>query len=232
MRLPRAWTLCCIGLGCVGAAGAQPGEWQARAEQALQQALAQRHPEVAAWQVTALADSRQQQRLAERSVMRVAVARTGKRSAVHLWCEGGARPCATVWFAVSGLQAVLSSGRDIRQWHPVVAADFVIRPHDVMNLRCPPLASREDLAGLRTTRALAAGTAVCREFLEMRPAVSRGESVEVRVATAAVTITARAIAQEDAALGQTVRIRRSDSAVPILATVTGAGQVSIGDPNE
>lgn len=232
MTLPRAWACCCVWLGCIGTADAQPGEWQGRAEQALQQALAQRHPNVAAWQITALADPRQQQRLAERPVTHVAVARTGKRSAVQLWCEGASRPCATVWFAVSGLQAVLSSGRDMPQSHPVAAADFVIQSHDVMNLRCPPLASRDGLAGLRTTRALAAGAAVCREFFEIRPAVSRGETVEVRVATAAVTITARAVAQQDAALGQTVRIRRTDSAAPILATVTGAGQVSIGDPNE
>jgi flagella basal body P-ring formation protein FlgA len=220
--------LCCAWFGCVNAVAAQPAEWQARAEQALQQVLAQRHPHVATWHITALADPRQQQRLAGRSVGRVDVIRTGKRSAVHLWCESAPRPCATVWFAVSGLQAVLGSARAMRPLHPVVPADFVIQSHDVLNLSCEPLVSHEGLVGLRTTRALAAGAVVCREFLELRPAVSRGESVEVRVAAGAVAITTRAIAQQDAALGQSVRLRRADRAAPILGTVTGAGQVSVG----
>jgi flagella basal body P-ring formation protein FlgA len=224
-----AGACCCVGLGCIGAAGAQAETWQARAEQALQQALAQQHPQVTAWHLSALADPRQQQRLAERTVTRVAVAHTGKRSAVDLWCEGGPRPCAIVWFAVSGLQAVLSSARPIAQWHPVAAADFALQSHDVMNLQCPPLASGEGLTGLRTMRALTAGVPVCREFFEIRPAVSRGDSVEIRVVSGAVVITARAIAEQDAALGQTVRIRRTDNAAPILATVVGMGQVVLGD---
>jgi flagella basal body P-ring formation protein FlgA len=228
MILPKAWALCWLGLGCAGSALAQQDDGQARAEQALQQVLAQRHPGVAQWHITALADSRQLQRLAERSVTQVAVVHTGKRSAVRLCDSAPKQSCATLWFAVSGLQAVLSSERELAQSHTVAAADFTLQRHDVMNLRCTLLVSLDGLEGLRTTRPLAAGAVLCRQFLEPRPTVSRGETVEVRAAAGAALITARAVAQQDASLGQSVHIKRSHSAAPILATVTGAGQVSIG----
>jgi len=219
----------CALLSC-SAASLGDADWRALAEQVLQQALTNRHPHVEEWHLRALTGERQERRLAAQPALAAEVLQLGARSAVRLWCDPQPRrQCATVWFAVSGMQLVLTSAIELAQASPVTAATLIMQRNDVVKLGCEPLASLDGLEGSRTRQRLYAGQALCRSFLEPRPAVSRGETVMVRVAAGSVAIMARAIAQQDGNPGQAVRIKRPDSMAPFLATVTGVGQVALSE---
>jgi flagella basal body P-ring formation protein FlgA len=216
---------CVLLLGTAATAGAEP--WQALAETTLQRALMVRYPGVEQWRIDALLGTRPAQRLATQDAVDAEVLQLGKRSAVRLWCAQPRRQCATVWFAVSGTQQLLSSTTEVPPASALTPAALVLREHDVLALRCEPLAASADWIGARTTQRLRAGQALCRHSLEPRPAVSRGEAVMVRVSIGAVAIHARAIAQQDGNPGQLVRLRRAQDVEPFVATVTGMGQVTL-----
>jgi flagella basal body P-ring formation protein FlgA len=219
----------CALLGC-SASSQGASDWRALAEQALRQALTKQHPNIEEWRLRALTGARQEPRLAAQPVVDAEVMQLGARSAVQLWCDQQSRyRCATVWFAVSGLQYAVTSAAELAQAGTVRAQGLIMQQHDVMKLGCEPLSSLEGVEGSRTRQRLYAGQALCRNFLEPRPAVGRGESVTVRAVAGSVAITAHAVAQQDGNVGQTVRIKRSNSISPFMATVTGVGQVTVNE---
>lgn len=202
--------------------------WRDLAEQALQQALTARYPAVRHWQITALSSARQEQRFAAQFITDASVLHVGKRSVVQLWCElPQRRQCATVWFAVRGMQWMLSSSNELPAASSLTSAVLALEEHDVLQLKCESLQSVEGLADWRTTRHLRAGEALCRNFLEPRPSVSRGESVRVRASAGSLAVSARGIAEQDGNAGQMIRVRRSNET--FTARVTGSGQVAVDE---
>jgi flagella basal body P-ring formation protein FlgA len=80
---------------------------------------------------------------------------------------------------------------------------------------------------MRSRRALREGAAICREALEPRPAVSRGEDVVVRYVSAAISIQGKAVAQADAEIGQSVYVMNPTNRDPFRAVVSAMREVVV-----
>jgi flagella basal body P-ring formation protein FlgA len=73
---------------------------------------------------------------------------------------------------------------------------------------------------------------MCREGIEPRPAVARGEAVTVRYFSARISISTQAIAQQDADIGQKLRVVNPANRDSFSAVVTGVREAAIRDIRE
>ena len=200
------------------------------AERSLRQALASTYPQVEEWTIEPLVGKRHRAGMQETDDARASVVHVGKRSAVRLMWDAERRvESTTVWFAVNGVQSLPTALQDIRTGAALSPEMVGHSSHDVFAAACTALSSPAVLTGMRAKRRLHAGDAVCAEAIEPRPPVARGESVVVRSTAGAVTITAKAVAQQDGALGQVLRVKNPASGEVYLAAVSGAGEVVVHD---
>jgi flagella basal body P-ring formation protein FlgA len=202
--------------------GAGPPAWRTAAEQALTAALRQTHPDVSDWTIEPLVGRRQESRLDAAVVLDAKVVRIGKRSAVRVGST-------LVWFAVSGLQSLPTAKSEISAFAPLSPEVSQYELRDAMSLACNPIAAPDALAGMRAKSRIPAGAVICTTSIELRPAVGRGEQVTVVSTAGAVTITGSAMAQEDGAIGQVLRVKSPSSGEIYAAAVTGEREVSVHD---
>jgi flagella basal body P-ring formation protein FlgA len=118
-------------------------------------------------------------------------------------------------------RAPISAGREIH------GEDFETVAMDVTQLRGEPAAADVVLAGQRVKRSLAAGEALLRDAVEMRPAVARGETVTLRLSSPAIEVQARAVVLADAAVGEAVWIKRESAGDAMRALVVAPGIVEV-----
>lgn len=204
--------------------------WLVAAEQSLKQALAQAYPQVAEWAIEPLIGKRQRANLPKTDALQARAAHLGKRSAVRLtWVESRHRASTTVWFAVRGLQSVPTATSDIRVGAALTPDMAEYAERDVFVSSCATLSTPAALTSTRAKKGLRMGEAICENAVEPRPPVGRGESVVVRSVAGAVTITSKAVAQQDGALGQMLRVKNPSSGEVYSAAVSGAGEVVVHD---
>jgi flagella basal body P-ring formation protein FlgA len=218
-------------VGYTSALGAAPdaeAPWRPIAEQALGNALRSAHPDVADWSIAPLIARRQQELLQAASGVQARASQLGKRSSVQLsWEQDGRSRNTIVWFAVAGTSPGLATRIDVAARAPLTPEAVETVSVDALDPACDLVASPESLAGMRTRRTLHAGERLCVQFIEPRPAVALGEEVTVRARAGLVTITSRAIAQRDAAVGETVQVRNPSSGDLYVASVSGRGEVVV-----
>lgn len=82
-------------------------------------------------------------------------------------------------------------------------------------------------AGLRLRRAVRAGEVLSATLLEAAPPVERGGWATLRLSSGPVLVERRVQVPQDAALGQTLRLRLPEATTPVLARVTGARQLEL-----
>jgi flagella basal body P-ring formation protein FlgA len=230
LRAPTLYAMTAILLMIATVATADSGgdSWRGTADNALMTALRVAYPNVADWHIVPLIGDRQLRRLQAAGEVGAVAGRLGKRSSVRITGTQGGHPFrATVWFAVDGMQQALSARSRIPAGATVTPADFDYVNQDILALTCTALTSPDGLAGMRTKRTLQASETLCTELIEPRPTVSRGDSVLVRSTAGAVTITAKAMAQQDGKLGQLVRVRNPSSGEIYPASVSGVGEVVV-----
>jgi flagella basal body P-ring formation protein FlgA len=203
-------------------------DWQGVAERVLLPALHSAYPDVVDWAVEPLVGKRQAGVLASGESFEAVVVRVGKRSAVRLQSRAGAKAGgSTVWFAVRGVQPVLTAKSTIQAREPLrpELSDYV--PQDVVALACTPIGSAQALTGMRARKSIREGAAICAESIEPRPAVGRGQEVTVISTAGAVVITGRAIAQQDGAVGTVLRVKSPSSGQVYSVAVTGEREVAV-----
>lgn len=81
--------------------------------------------------------------------------------------------------------------------------------------------------GLRLRRPVPPGVGLNLRDLEAMPAVVRGQWVSLRSGAGAVLTEARVEALQDGRVGERVRVRPSGAAAPLVAVVTGPGQLEV-----
>jgi flagella basal body P-ring formation protein FlgA len=216
------------GTACAGVDGA--AAWRAVAQQVLMAELRRTHPHVDEWIVEPLVGRRQQTRLDDVRVLEAALVRVGKRSAVRLWWKAKAKPADTlIWFAVSGLEPMPVAKAQIRALSLLAEEMSEYQARDAMVLACEPIRSPQALVGMRARITIPAGAVICAESIEQRPAVGRGEQITVVSTAGAVTITGRAVAQEDGSIGEVLRVRSPSTGEVYTAAVTGEREVTVHD---
>ena len=205
-------------------------DWRTIAGLALEQALHQAYPDVLDWSIEPLLGRQQQERLQGAGRFAVAVTRIGKRSAVRLRAARSGRAVDTiVWFAVGGTQSVVTARSSIDTGAALTPELAEHAAHDILAIACTPIESPAALSGKRAKHRLAVGDPICTQDIEPRPAVGRGEGVVVISTAGAVTITARGIAQQDARIGEVLRVKSPSSGEVFLASVRRQGEVVVND---
>lgn len=84
-----------------------------------------------------------------------------------------------------------------------------------------------ELDGFAAKRGLDAGAAITWRDLERRPLVLRGQSVEVSATDGALSISMKALALQNGALGETITVRNLQSRRDFSAVVTATNQVRV-----
>jgi flagella basal body P-ring formation protein FlgA len=211
-------------------AGVTDEAWRQIADAALMPALRSAYPAVSDWSVEPLIGRRQVATLQTASIPQAAVLHVGKRSAVRLtWQEGKSRKTALLWFDVAGTQPVVTATSDVKALTPLAPELAQPVSRDVLALSCTPVEAPAALTGMRSKRSLQAGDAICEDAIEPQPAVGRGQHVTVVSTVGAVTVTAKGIAQQDARLGQPLRVKNPSSGEVYVAAASGPGEVTVNE---
>ncbi|WP_306118269.1 MULTISPECIES: flagellar basal body P-ring formation chaperone FlgA [unclassified Roseitalea] len=110
-------------------------------------------------------------------------------------------------------QKVEQAATDIRQ-HTVEIPDGY-----------PVLRARADLAGMVAVKTLLPGRAIAPDMVREPHAVEAGTAVSVRLVEGPLTIEMKAVALEDGAVGDSIRVRNADNGRSICAVVRAAATV-------
>ena len=132
-----------------------------------------------------------------------------------------------LWFAVAGYQKVVSARHWLPAGAPVDERAGRMEEMNVLAASCDPLTDISGLKGSRTTRVLQANAIVCRDAIEPKPPVARGEEVTVRYIGRFVSLTTRGVAQQDGSLGDVLEVRNSRDEREFSAVVSGADEVTV-----
>jgi flagella basal body P-ring formation protein FlgA len=181
----------------------------------LQRRLRAQRPDVSRWQISPIG-SAQPAAAAEIA----AVGRIAPRTAVR-FADGRVR-----WYAVAGFRSVLVSKVPLERGAAVNPQATDLAEHDVIGLACEPVVA-DALPGLRTTRRLAAGDALCAGALEPAPEVQREHRVTLNARQGAVSVSRPLTATTDARLGERVRLRDRATGATVIAVVTGPGEARL-----
>jgi flagella basal body P-ring formation protein FlgA len=87
--------------------------------------------------------------------------------------------------------------------------------------------SAEDLVGKRMKQGLRLGDIVFSSLLEKEKAVHRGEMVSVRAGSKGWEVSLNMVAQQDAAVGDTVNLKNPKTNNMLIGEVVGQGEVEI-----
>jgi flagella basal body P-ring formation protein FlgA len=109
-------------------------------------------------------------------------------------------------------------------------ADALVEPPvgGAATVRCPSLGWRLRVPLVRGGGGIAASAASpVAARVRAEPVVRRGDPVEMQVATGGFTVSLQAIAEQDGAPGDRIRVRADSKSAPRMAEVVDAGQVRI-----
>lgn len=146
---------------------------------------------------------------------------------VDILIEGVDYNTIPVWLAVKAVQPVLAAKTSLRPGQALRREDFTIRSTDITALGSAPIAVEDDLQALRLRQAIAPEDALLRSNVEIRPAVTRDQTVQVRIMGSAIAVETTGLATTDARLGEMVKIKNPASAQLYAATVVGDGLVEV-----
>lgn len=186
----------------------------ANSAQALLASLRARYPLVEHWSIRPLTH------VEENGAVAPQVVQLGARSAVRI----GNR---VVWYAVSGVQRVVLATHWIAAGSSTDTRAGRMAETDILPAACDPVTDLSRLRGSRTTRAVQANAVICRDAIERKPPVGRGDEVTVRYVGRFVSLTTRAVAQEDGAVGETLRVRSIHHDDVFAAVVSGVDEVTV-----
>lgn len=107
------------------------------------------------------------------------------------------------------------------------AGDFITQKCDALSLRAALLPAKAKLANYQVRRTIDAGSPLYWNDLDARPLVLKGKTVSVLAEQGALSITMRAKAMEDGALGDIVNVRNLDSNKRIQGEVVDENTVRV-----
>lgn len=126
-----------------------------------------------------------------------------------------------VWFQVSAYQQAMFSNRDVGR-HGEIAEDGVIRKRtDVARLMSVPVLELSELASLRTKTPMKNGQVITQDRMEIAPDVSKGDAVTVSARSGTIELQTRALALDDGARGDWIRVADPKSASGYRVRVVG-----------
>lgn len=118
------------------------------------------------------------------------------------------------------LRAYVVVERIVYPGQTIAAGNVAIRQHTrAIPDDFPVVRTRADLAGMVAARTLLPGRAIAPDMLRAPFAVEQGATIAVDLRQGALSITMRAVALEDGAIGDTIRVRNARNGRTVCATV-------------
>jgi flagella basal body P-ring formation protein FlgA len=199
------------------------------AEQTLALVLAEQFQHIDEWTLTPR--YRSGRSLPEGRPHTAHVKQLGARSAVQLtWIRSdSSHQVHSLWFDVSGKAETLVIKRDAAKGSALAASDVGMERRDLFSNACTPLPNVEALSESRLSVSLRAGSALCRDALEARPPVARGDFITVHYLSSRFSLALKGVAQQDGSLGQRLRVLNPASRESFYATVSGPSEVIVNE---
>jgi flagellar basal body P-ring formation protein FlgA len=144
---------------------------------------------------------------------------------VDLYVNGTAYRSVVVPFMLNASRSVYVARRDLPEGTLVSSDDFVPRTEDVLSGAADGMQEFEMQEGMRVRRALVAGQVLTRNHVSPKDIVYRGDPVKLVFAEGGVLIEALASAQQEAAIGQLVKVKVEKGSEAIVARVVSPGVV-------
>ena len=205
-----------------------------QAQSALRAKLRAMYPDVTRWRIDPLPEEwRASARIALLRIHRpiVLVTRLGTQSAVWVGTSLASSPPrgGLLWFQVAGYGTAVVAAHLIPAGAALEATDGELGQENILAAACRPLANPAALGGMRAVRLLRAGEIICAGAVQRMPPVARGQQVTARFSSHGVVVVTQVVAQGDGFLGEPVAVRNVSGGAVFSATVTGKGEVSVGD---
>jgi len=128
---------------------------------------------------------------------------------------------------VAAERPVYRVGRDLDRGAMVHPDDLDREVADVATLPAGAVLEREDIVGMRTTRALSAGQVFVRGHLREPQLVMRGQMVPLRFREGALRIRGVGKARQDGRPGERIRVLNVQSRREVVGVVTPEGEVDV-----
>jgi flagella basal body P-ring formation protein FlgA len=145
-----------------------------------------------------------------------------KHVCVHL---NRAKASIPVWFKVSAYQSVLVARHPIKNRTPLKKSDFILSLRNVAGLKANPLTQIPPSHWLK--KAIHKDHILIASDIMNSPAVIKGHWVQITVQNKGISLVSKALAQNDAFIGQTARMKNPESNKYFVARVTAPNQAEI-----
>ena len=125
--------------------------------------------------------------------------------------------------------SVLVSAEQIGNGKVIVPAALRSERRDITNLSAEPLVTMAEASGLLSLRTILPGTILSSIHVRRAPEVLNNDNITMTCRSGVVTLSIRAIARGDGALGEQIWVENLESRKLVRATVTGKGTVAVGN---
>lgn len=130
-----------------------------------------------------------------------------------------------IGYKVERFAMVLVAKRQLSRGVVLDETMLSLERRDIAALASSPIRSVDSIKNNRLASAVSVGSILTTEKVEVIPVVKRNDIVQVRAMDGALTITLLAVACEDGAIGDTIRVQNQQSRREFTARVVGAGDL-------
>jgi flagella basal body P-ring formation protein FlgA len=149
---------------------------------------------------------------------------------VEVVVDGRQEYSCMVSVKVRVFDTVLVAGRQLGRHEHITSPDVRRVRIETTELRGIALRSEKELAGLRSTRIINAGSVLTEDIVESVPDVLRGSTVRLVVRGRNFRLSVEAVAKEDGMRGKEIIVQRIGSATRVHATVLDQRTVEMTVP--
>ena len=151
----------------------------------------------------------------------------GGRGVVGVRCEGSKPWKIYVPVSIALLETVVVSRRPLVRGQTLTAADVRLSETDTSRLHKAYFTRVDDVVGLRSKRAVAAGKTLHAGLLQREELVRRGAQVEIIADGGGLLVTMRGKALANGGRGDRIRVKNLNSGRVVTGTVRGRGVVEV-----
>lgn len=152
---------------------------------------------------------------------------SGGRGVVGVRCNGSKPWKIYVPVTIALMDSVVVTRRPVTRGQGLRADDLVLSETDVSRLHKAYFTNIEDVVGLRSKRAIAAGKTLHAGLLRREQLVKRGKTVSIAAQVSGLRVSMRGKALADGGLGDRIRVKNLNSGRIVSGTVAGNGLVEV-----
>jgi flagella basal body P-ring formation protein FlgA len=149
------------------------------------------------------------------------------RGVIGVRCTGSTPWKLYVPVSIATLEAVVVARRPLVRGQTLTAGDLSLEQMDTNRLHKAYYTRVEDVVGLRSKRAVAAGKPIYANQLKREQLVRRGSRVAIVANTGGLLVTMSGKALADGGRGDRIRVENLDSGRVITGTVSGRGVIQV-----